>query len=106
MALTRHRVAALDDLEPGSVHRVDPGGVPVCLVRVEDGGVYAMSAICSHQDIDLSYGDIDEFALTCPAHASCFDVRTGEPDGPPAKDPVRIYPVDVADGEVFIEIGE
>lgn len=104
--MTQHRVAALDDLEPGSVQRVDPAGVPVCLVRVEGGDVYAISAVCSHQDIDLSYGELDGYELMCPAHASCFDVRTGKPDVPPAKEPVASYPVHVSDGEVFVEIGD
>lgn len=104
--MNRHLVATLDDLEPGSIRRVEPAGVPICLVRLDDGEVYAMSDLCSHEDIDLSDGDLDGCEVICPAHGSCFDVRTGKPDGLPATDPVPTYPVHLAAGEVFIEIGD
>ena len=100
----RHHVARLADLTPGSLRRVEPGGVPVCLVRVADGEVYAIGDECSHEDIELSDGDLDGCEVECPAHGSCFDVRTGEPDSLPATRPVPTYPVHVEEGEVFIEI--
>jgi 3-phenylpropionate/trans-cinnamate dioxygenase ferredoxin subunit len=42
--------------------------------------------------------------VECPAHGSCFDVRTGAPDTLPAVRPVATYPVYVEADEVFIEI--
>ncbi|MBA3744389.1 non-heme iron oxygenase ferredoxin subunit [Sporichthya sp.] len=101
-----HHVAALDDLLPGSLRRVEVAGVPVCLVRVEGGDVYAIGDECSHEDIELSDGDLEGCEVMCPAHGSCFDVRTGIPDGLPATAPVPTYPVRVDAGEVFIEIGD
>ena len=100
----RHHVARLADLAPGSLRRVEPGGVPVCLVRLADGEVYAIGDECSHEDIELSDGDLDGYEVECPAHGSCFDVRTGEPDSLPATRPVPTYPVHVDGGEVFVEI--
>lgn len=100
----QHRVASLADLDPGSLRRVEPGGIPVCLVRLADGDVYAIGDECSHEDIELSDGDLDGFDVECPAHGSCFDVRTGEPDSLPATASVPTYPVRVDGDDVYVEI--
>lgn len=102
----QHHVVALDDLALGSLRRVEVAGVPVCLVRLAEGDVYAIGDECSHEDIELSDGDLDGYDVECPAHGSCFDVRTGVPDSLPATSPVPTYPVRVDAGEVFIEIGD
>ena len=41
--------------------------------------------------------------IECPLHAASFDLRTGKPTGPPAKRPVRTYPVLVEDGVVYVD---
>jgi Rieske Fe-S protein len=41
--------------------------------------------------------------IECPLHAASFDLRTGEPTGPPAKRPVRTYPTLVHDGVVYVD---
>jgi 3-phenylpropionate/trans-cinnamate dioxygenase ferredoxin subunit len=99
-------VATLDELEPGSLRRVEPAGTPICLVRLADGDVFAIGDECSHEDIELSDGDLEDDEVMCPAHGSCFDVRTGQPSGLPATAPVPTYPVQIDGGEVFVEIGD
>lgn len=97
-------VARLEDLAAGSMRRVEPAGVPVCLVRLLSGDVHAISDICSHEEIELSDGELDGVDVECPAHGSRFDVRTGEVGGLPAEAPVSTYPVTIVDGEVFVEV--
>jgi 3-phenylpropionate/trans-cinnamate dioxygenase ferredoxin subunit len=99
-------VASLDEFAPGSLRRVEPEGTPICLVRLADGEVFAIGDECSHEDIELSDGDLDGDEVMCPAHGSCFDVRTGKPGSLPATAPVPTYPVHVDGGEVFVEIGD
>lgn len=41
--------------------------------------------------------------VECPLHASCFDLRTGQVGGPPAKRPVRTHRVVVLDGMVYVQ---
>jgi 3-phenylpropionate/trans-cinnamate dioxygenase ferredoxin subunit len=100
----KYLVATLDELAPGSLRRVDPGGVPVCLTRLDDGEVHAMSDLCSHEEVELSDGDLDGCEVLCPAHGSCFDVRTGKPNGLPAVDAVPIYPVSLDGDDIYVEI--
>ena len=49
-------------------------------------------------------GLLEADVVECPAHGSCFNVRTGAVTGLPARDPVATFRVTVADGEVFVEI--
>ena len=102
--MTRCRVAGLDDLKPGELLRVEPGGVPICLARLESGEVHAISDICSHEEIELSDGDLDGREVECPAHGSRFCVDDGSVSGVPARDPVAVFPVRVDDGQVYVEI--
>ncbi|WP_206789727.1 bifunctional 3-phenylpropionate/cinnamic acid dioxygenase ferredoxin subunit [Amycolatopsis sp. MtRt-6] len=67
-----------------------------------DGEFFAVEDRCSHQEAFLSEGFVDGRTVECPLHASCFDLRTGRPSGPPAVRPVRTYPVVVRDGSVFV----
>jgi 3-phenylpropionate/trans-cinnamate dioxygenase ferredoxin subunit len=97
-------VAQLADLAEESVTRVDVEGVPVCLARLASGEVFAINDMCSHEDIELSDGDLDGDDVECPAHGSRFDVRTGEVSGLPAEEPVATYQVSIEDGEVFVTV--
>jgi 3-phenylpropionate/trans-cinnamate dioxygenase ferredoxin subunit len=97
-------VAALTDLDDGRpLIQVEANGVPVCLARLASGEVFAISDLCSHEEIELSDGDLDGEDVECPAHGSRFNVRTGEVSGLPAEDPVATYPVTIEDGKIIID---
>ena len=95
----------LDELAPGTVRRVDVGGVAVAVVRIDDD-VYAIGDVCSHANVSLSEGEVwvDERELECPKHGSTFDLKTGEPVTLPATQPVPVYGVEVVDGTVTVTV--
>jgi 3-phenylpropionate/trans-cinnamate dioxygenase ferredoxin subunit len=97
----------LADLTDGGARRVEIGGVPVCLVRIDDD-VYAIGDICSHAHVSLSEGEVwpDEREIECPQHSSTFDLRTGAPTCLPATQPVPVYDVTVEGGQVTVSVGE
>src|SRR5260370_23940288 len=92
----------LADFKEYPLRRVEVDGVPICLARLASGEIFAISDVCSHEDVELSDGDLDGDDVECPAHGSRFNVRTGEVSGLPAEDPVATYPVRVQDGRVFV----
>jgi 3-phenylpropionate/trans-cinnamate dioxygenase ferredoxin subunit len=96
------RLTDLDEATP--LKRVEANGVPICLARLASGEVFAISDLCSHEEIELSDGDLDGEDVECPAHGSRFNVRTGEVSGLPAEDPVDTYPVTVEDGQIVVEV--
>jgi 3-phenylpropionate/trans-cinnamate dioxygenase ferredoxin subunit len=89
------RVCALADIPEGGALGVQVDGQPVAVVRVGDGTVYAISDVCSHADVALSEGEVDGCSIECWLHGSRFDLRTGEPSGPPAVRRVPVYPVQI-----------
>jgi 3-phenylpropionate/trans-cinnamate dioxygenase ferredoxin component len=50
----------------------------------------------------LSDGWVEDGCVECPLHESRFDLRTGRPDVPPAREPIATYPVIVDDGVVYL----
>ena len=84
----------LSDLRPNQPRRVVIDGVPVSLVRVGDE-VFVVGDVCSHAEVSLSEGEVSGCQIECWLHGSRFDLRTGEPSGPPAFEPVPVYPVEI-----------
>jgi len=105
--MTKCAVAALADLDDDNpLKRVEVNGVPLCLARLASGEVFAISDLCSHEDVELSDGDLDGEDVECPAHGSRFNVRTGEVSGLPAEEPVATYPVTVIDGQIVVDTSD
>lgn len=96
-------IGPADDFEPGDARRLDLVP-PVAVFRTDDGDFYAIDDTCSHQDASLSTGWLEGCKVECPLHASCFDLRTGQVDGPPAKVGVRTHRIVVADGVVYVDV--
>jgi 3-phenylpropionate/trans-cinnamate dioxygenase ferredoxin component len=98
-------IALLSDLDDAtSLRRFDVSGVPICLARLASGEIFAISDLCSHEEIELSDGDLDGEDVECPAHGSRFNVRTGEVSGLPAEDPVATYAITVEGDQIFVEV--
>jgi 3-phenylpropionate/trans-cinnamate dioxygenase ferredoxin subunit len=94
---------SLKDVPEDGALGVDVDGTPVAVVRAE-GGVYALHDVCSHAEVPLSEGEVYDHTLECWLHGSCFDVRTGEPTGPPATEPVPVYPVQTEGDDVYVVV--
>ena len=94
---------SLKDVPEDGALGVDVAGIPVAVVRAE-GQVYALHDVCSHAEVPLSEGEVYDHTLECWLHGSCFDVRTGEPTGPPATVPVPVYPVQTKGDDVYVAL--
>ena len=57
----RTRVAAVGELREGNVMRVEVDGHALCLARLADGRFFAIDDRCTHEDVELSDGDLDGF---------------------------------------------
>ena len=97
------KICALDELEPNEAIKVDIDGVSIAVVLDSHGSVFAIGDICTHGDISLSEGFVEEDTLECWAHGSKFSLRTGKPLTLPAYEPVPVYQVDLIDGDVYID---
>ncbi len=97
------KVCSLSELEEDSAIGVEVGAESICVARSE-GKVYALRDVCSHAEIALSEGEVDDGAVECWLHGSRFDLSTGMPTGLPANRPVPTYPVKVEGDDVLISL--
>jgi len=120
-------VARTTDVEPGQVRAFeihDDGGkavgrsrIPLLkaagIGRAKEGRItlanvagtdYAIDDTCTHRGCSLGDGKLDGSTLQCACHGSRFDVTSGAVVRGPAEDPVRSYPVNVANGEVQVDL--
>ncbi|RIV36880.1 non-heme iron oxygenase ferredoxin subunit [Micromonospora radicis] len=98
------RICAAEDVPKGTAISADIDGTQIALVHGEDDQFYAVHDECSHAAVALSEGEVSGCTLECWLHGSRFDLRTGEPTGLPATEPVPVYPVEVRDGEVYVSL--
>ncbi|HET9519288.1 MAG TPA: non-heme iron oxygenase ferredoxin subunit [Actinoplanes sp.] len=98
------RVCALADVAKGSVISAEVDGMAIAVVHADDDAVYAIRDECSHAAIALSEGEVDGCTLECWLHGSRFDLRTGEPTGLPATEPVAVFGVEIRDGDIYVSL--
>ena len=116
----RMRVCSLDEVPPGEMKLLPIGKFGVGLFNV-DGELHAITNYCAHEGAPLCLGyrvgtnEPDDEAtgklrrvregeiLRCPWHRWEFDLRTGKLLSDPRRG-IRIYEVDVVDGEVFVAV--
>ena len=97
-------VSAEDEVPQEDVIGVEAQGQDIALYSVE-GQVYASDGICTHGHARLCDGFLDGFEIECPLHQGKFDIRNGHAMCAPVTQDIRVYPVKIEDGRVFVDIG-
>tara|TARA_R110002110_G_scaffold136289_1_gene320992 strand:- start:187 stop:621 length:435 start_codon:yes stop_codon:yes gene_type:complete len=114
-ARTKHVVATLAEMPPGSRKLVTIGTREIALFNI-DGEFFAVLDRCPHQKGSLCKGKLiglvesaapgeyrysrPQQIVRCPWHGWEFDLRTGQSRVDPSSIRVRPYTVEVADGSV------
>lgn len=98
------RVAAASDIGEESAVAVRVAEQPVCLVRSR-GQLHAVLDECSHGQVPLSAGEVEDGTIECWLHGSRFDLATGRPLTPPATRRVPTFAVRIVGDEVYLCAG-
>jgi 3-phenylpropionate/trans-cinnamate dioxygenase ferredoxin subunit len=98
------RVCSIEDLPTVGAVQAEIGGTRVAIVRDSAGDIHAIDDTCSHANVSLSEGDVEDGEIECWLHGSRFDLRTGKPTGLPATAPISVYPVKIDGGDVFVSV--
>ena len=95
--------ALLTDVADGTLLAVTlPSGKRVCLARLGDE-VCAFDDECPHAAFPLSAGELlGDGTVLCAWHGARFDARTGAVVEGPAPEALRVYPVRIADGGIYV----
>ena len=92
------------DIPVGGLKAVDVRGTRIAIANV-DGTYYAFEEACTHEQCSLvENGELAGATLTCACHGSEFDVRTGGVLAPPARLPLKVYPIRVEGDVLRIEV--
>ncbi len=75
----------------------------VAIVR-HDGELFAIEDVCSHGNVPLSEGDVEDGAVECYLHGSRFDLATGKALNLPATQPVRVFPIRTQGDDIQIDV--
>ena len=87
-------VATLDELIPEVPLAVDEHEIAIVFHR---GEYFAIHNLCSH-------GDVEDGSIECYLHGSRFDLRNGRALCLPATEPVNVYPVQIEDQQVLVDL--
>jgi nitrite reductase/ring-hydroxylating ferredoxin subunit len=90
------------DVQDGCALRVELDGRAPLAVYHLDGEYYASDDTCSHGEASLSEGTLEDGQVECSWHSGRFCLKTGSALTFPAILPIRVYPVSVRDGTVYI----
>ena len=96
------RVATLDQCLPGNLFGVQVGSLKIVLANV-DGTIYALEDQCSHQDLPLSDGYLEDDQVECIYHGARFNICTGTATSLPAIKPVATFNVDIRGGDIYVQ---
>ena len=101
--MTASKVCSVSDLTPNAALKVVVDGTAIAVVLDSSGTVHAIGDTCTHGDISLSEGFVEDNTLEGWAHGSKFSLSTGKPLTLPAYEPVAVYNVVISDGDIFID---
>lgn len=90
------------EVTPGKMLRVHPADMDPILVCNVAGTFYAVDDECTHAIGSLSEGRLRGRIVVCPMHGGSFDVCSGKAMGLPCKLPLRTWPLEVANGRVYL----
>ena len=97
---------AADDIEEEDVVAFESGGKDYALYRSEDDEYFASDGHCTHERQLLCDGLVMDGVIECPKHNGRFDFRTGKALGAPVIEGLRMYPVRIESGTVFVDVGD
>jgi nitrite reductase/ring-hydroxylating ferredoxin subunit len=105
MSSELHRVCHISELGEGTARSVEIGNQRLALYNI-GGTFYATDDRCTHARASLSEGFIEGDTIECPLHGGRFHIPTGQPLSPPVRVAVCVYPVQVVDSEIYVQITE
>ncbi|GAA3231122.1 Rieske (2Fe-2S) protein [Actinocorallia longicatena] len=77
MTETTLALGRADDIPVGEGRAYVVDGQQVAVFRLRDGGLRAVSAVCTHAGGPIADGQIDGSVVICPLHQHTFDLATG-----------------------------
>jgi 3-phenylpropionate/trans-cinnamate dioxygenase ferredoxin subunit len=102
--MAEYEVTRISAVPEGEARGFTVGREEIVLCNL-DGEIYALQGYCTHEELPLDGGEIEDGVLTCEWHGARFEVRTGAVCSPPASVPLRGFDTRVDDdGRIYVTI--
>jgi nitrite reductase/ring-hydroxylating ferredoxin subunit len=107
--MTLVRACSKSEVPAGRLKMINVGGIEIVIANVADK-FYALDNWCTHEQGNLSAGELNANILTCPEHGAQFDVTTGRvklgPDGesPETISQEKSYKVVIQGNDLMVEV--
>ena len=96
------RVCKVTEILDDQAQLFASGGRQIAVARAGTE-VFAVDDTCTHEDWSLCEGYVDGDEIICSLHQARFCLRTGRVLMAPATEPLKVYPVRVTDGDVWVD---
>jgi len=97
-------VGTIDDVQQGGMRGAQLDDLWLAIARPVDGPPAAFAEWCSHEECQLSEGDLEGERVVCYCHGAAFDIRSGAVLNGPATEPIDIYEIRERDGELQVKL--
>jgi nitrite reductase/ring-hydroxylating ferredoxin subunit len=96
-------IAGVDDIAEGKGKAFDVGEKRIAIFNVA-GKFHAIDDTCPHAGASLAEGHLEGGNIGCPWHYAEFELATGKHLHAPATCGVAVYPVQIEDGQIKVEV--
>ncbi len=103
------RICNRSEIQDYELYRFDIGDKALLVMR--DGDEFIVtSAICTHEESDLTLGILSDKTITCPLHQAKFDLESGivlsGPDGdsPDSIPRLKIFETKIENEDLFADL--
>ncbi len=97
-----HRLCRTGDVQEGQPVQATVQGLPPLAVYQVGDTYFVTDNLCTHGSSLLTEGWQEGAVIECAFHGGSFDIRTGEPIGPPCTVALRTYEARVEDDWIVI----
>lgn len=94
----------LSELKPNLAKAIEVSDRFIVLVMLDDGKIFCVEDLCTHDGGTLGDGELEGNCLVCPRHGAKFDVRTGDAICMPATEGTLSHEVRIENNDVFVQL--
>ncbi len=98
------RACAIGDIGEDDVIPFSVDGRDFAVYKTEDGDVFASDGHCTHERTLLCDGLVMDGTIECPKHNGRFSLIDGMALGAPVLIDLKMFPVKVEDGAIFVDV--
>jgi 3-phenylpropionate/trans-cinnamate dioxygenase ferredoxin subunit len=96
-------VCKVGEIPDGKAKRIVVKRNPISVFFTE-GQYFAIDDTCTHAEVSLAGGHVEDCTVSCPLHGAIFCLKTGEALKLPAVTAVETYPVKIEGDTIYVEV--